>query len=237
MKRLSLSIILVVTACAGAPKAEEKAPQPKAGQVLLDGVLIEAKWSDGDTFSWKDPANGEKRKARLVGFNTLEDYGPVHRWGEWSSKELYDLALEAGKVAAARGWVCEDTGSSGGYGRKAVLCESLREFMITEGYAHVLSMEGPGPTYLLKMQIAAQEAGKGIWKKGVPEGLVTSVHSSDEKPSGKGYNRVVSTRTGASHIENHENRYEHCQEVCHQGSCMVYIPYKLRYGPKKLICP
>jgi len=172
-----------------------------------------------------------------VGFNTLEDYGPVHRWGDWSREELYGLALEAGKVAAARGWVCEDTGSSGGYGRKAVLCEALREYMITEGYAHVLSMEGPGPTYLLKMQISAQEAGKGIWKKGVPEGLVTSVHSSDEKPSGKGYNRVVSTRTGASHVENHENHYQHCQEVCHQGSCLTYIPYKLRYGKKKLRCP
>lgn len=226
-----------MAACATAPAVSDAPVVPKANQVLLDGELIQVRWSDGDTFSWTDRSNGNKVKARLVGFNTLEDYGPVHRWGEWTRDELFALAEKAGEVAAAQGWVCEDTGSSGGYGRKAVLCDKLRNHLIREGYAHVFSMEGPGPTYLLKMQMEAQAAKKGIWQKGVPEGLITSIHSSDEKASGKAYNRIVDTRSGASEVLNHENRYQNCEEVCHRGSCMTYIPYKLRYGANKLNCP
>ena len=50
--------------------------------VNLDGIEIEVKWDDGDTFHGVHP-DGRKIKARLNGYNTLESYGPVHQWGEW----------------------------------------------------------------------------------------------------------------------------------------------------------
>ena len=67
--------------------ANEPETHPDAN-VLLDGVAVVADWDDGDTFAFIDANSGERVKARLSGFNTLESYGPVHRWGDWTGAEL-----------------------------------------------------------------------------------------------------------------------------------------------------
>ena len=105
-----------MTHCAGAPKSLDvdsdeplngavRKPvkkEPGKSEILLDGRIYKVRWGDGDTFRLKT-LTGKKKSARLAGFNTLESYGPVHRWGEWTADELYQLANTAGVVAAAQG--------------------------------------------------------------------------------------------------------------------------------------
>ncbi|MFT5685968.1 MAG: micrococcal nuclease, partial [Myxococcota bacterium] len=136
---LSLTLLL---ACG--PKLPP-APEGDSAQVLLDGVRLDVRWDDGDTFSWSDSDSGEKQKARLKGFNTLESYGPVHQWGEWSGAELYALAKSGGVAAGSAVWTCQDTGEGGGYGRRLIDCPDLRAHMLSEGFAHAFSVEGPAP--------------------------------------------------------------------------------------------
>jgi len=210
--------------------------KPAAGQVQLDGRNIDVHWGDGDTFSFRD-LRGKRKSARLAGFNALESYGPVHRWGTWTPSELYALSKKAGDIAAARGWVCRNKPGGGGYGRLLVSCPELKEALIGQGLAHVFSMDGPGDAASLAMQHDAQSSGVGIWAKGVPKGLVTSLHSKDERPDrDTAYNRVVNTSTGHAPMVAHRSNYEVCQEVCQSGSCMVYVPYRMRYGKKRANC-
>ena len=76
----------------------------------LDGLQVQARWDDGDTFSayTTDGETKKKIKARMNGYNTLESYGPVHSWGTWSTQELYVLAKESGVVAQKGTWKCSD---------------------------------------------------------------------------------------------------------------------------------
>ena len=76
-----------------------------ASTMALDQNEVEVRWDDGDTFTYKD-AKGEKHNARLNGFNALEAYGPVHRWGDWTAKELYALSKQAASVARSQVWYC-----------------------------------------------------------------------------------------------------------------------------------
>jgi hypothetical protein len=161
----------------------------------------------------------------------------VHQWGEWTPEELYALAKEAGEVAKSRGWHCKDAGHSGGYGRIAVNCPELSKRLIHDGLAHVFSLGKPGPTALLTIQVKAQKAGRGMWAKGVPDGLITSLHSLDERRNSSiAYDRVVSSATGEAPTVKHGKTYAPCDKVCHQGSCMIYIPYKQRYGRDRTRC-
>ena len=212
------------------------APEGDSAQVNLDGVLVDVRWDDGDTFSWHDPDSGEKLKARLKGFNTLESYGPVHRWGEWTGAELYARAKAAGTVAGSAVWTCHDTGDGGGYGRKLIDCPDLRQHMLAQGHAHAFSIDAPALDDDLAHQSVAIEKGRGMWAKGVPEGLLTSLHSSDERDDGSAYNRLCSLITGQCDKSNHTGTYTTCQEVCEQGSCMLYVPYKQRYGEGRADC-
>ena len=76
-----------------------------------------------------------------------------------------------------------------------------------------------------------------MWAKGVPEGIVTSVHSMDEKPDqDRSYNRVASIETGLAPKQHHTETYATCEEVCTAGSCLVYVPYKVRYGQNQAEC-
>jgi len=211
--------------------------EPGPGQVTLDGQLFDVDWSDGDSFSWKVPGEKKKRGSRLMGFNTLEDYGPVHRWGSWTAEELYDIAKEAGRFAASRGWNCRKTGRSGGYGREGIRCPDLPREMIKRGLAHAYSMDGPSDPALLDLQKKAQAEGQGMWKNGIPEAIVTSLHSLDEKSGKKStYDRVVDVATGHATPVTHTETYKPCQGVCRRGSCMQYIPYPQRYGKDRLRC-
>jgi endonuclease YncB( thermonuclease family) len=211
------------------------APEGDSAQVRLDDALIEVRWDDGDTFSWYD-ASGEKQKARLKGFNTLESYGPVHRWGDWTAAELYAIAKAAGGVAGAAVWSCTDTQEGGGYGRRLVDCPGLRHHMLATGYAHAFSIDAAAPSDDLKHQALAIRKGRGMWEKGAPEGLLTSLHSADERGDGSAYNRLCSLTTGLCDKAPHAATYSTCQEVCEQGSCMLYVAYKQRYGEARADC-
>jgi len=246
----ALSCCASIIACASTPtsldvdadeplmtKAEKPLrPQPGPSQILLDGRVVTVRWGDGDTFSLRS-LTGKRKNARLAGFNALESYGPVHRWGEWTHAELYQLAKTAGVVAAAKGWTCSTQPQGGGYGRLLVDCPELEKELIQKGLAHIFSIKGPGEDGLVALQIQAQKQGLGIWAKGVPSGLVTSLHSADERSDrNQAYDRVVNTQTGEAPTVRHTKNYEVCQEVCHQQSCMIYVPYRMRYGAKRANC-
>lgn len=258
MRRLAilsaLPIVLLSPGCKGkssgqgpAPAAPPGTEAPKAqaapassaipaGHVRIGGLDHAVRWDDGDTFSYKDAA-GAHVKARLADFNTLEGYGPVHRWGGWTAQELYALAKRAGERAREGGWLCEPTGGEGGYGRIAVRCPALARALIDAGLAHVFAVDGPADAELLQAQAAAQAGGRGMWEKGVPKGLVTSLHSAEETPGGEAvYDRVADTATGVASPRTHTSRYEPCQEVCREGSCMRHVPFDMRYGKDRRTC-
>ena len=212
-------------------------PSPGPGQVLLDGRLRTVHWDDGDTFSWK--ADGRRVRARLADYNTLESYGPVHRWGGWSYEGLFGIAQEATQVVRRAGWTCSRTGKAGGYGRVAVRCPGVAKALILAGLAHVFVVGGEANSALLAAQAEAVAARRGMWAQGAPTGLITSLHSADEpgrKPD-QTYDRVASPVTGAADPVAHGDTYAPCQEVCRGGSCMRYIPYARRYGKGRLTCP
>ncbi|MBN92952.1 MAG: nuclease [Deltaproteobacteria bacterium] len=209
-----------------------EAPAPESGPaILLNGQQVDVRWSDGDSFKFKSgPYKGSG--VRLMGYNTLESYGPVHRWGRWTATELYEIARSSKYRAAERVWQCTTDGEKDGYGRVLVDCPGVSEHMVSIGHAHVFGMDQEGEESLIRLQQQARRKKLGIWKKGTPESIVTSLHSASE---GRGYNRIVSGFTGKSTVRNHDETYAVCQEVCEGGdggSCMVYVPFKIRYRNK-----
>ena len=206
--------------------------------LILDGEMTAAVWDDGDTFSVRPAAKGKKIRARLKGYNTLESYGPVHRWGDWTQKELYDFAKKAGEVARSHTWICNTSAESGGYGRITADCPELRRRLLSDGLAHAFAIDQEPIPGDLRLQSESIENKRGMWAKGAPASIITSLHSSDEKyKKGSSYNRLCSTKTGYADVETHNDYYSLCQEVCSGGSCMTYIPYKKRYGKSKVVCP
>lgn len=209
--------------------------KPSGPSVLLDGVEIAVIWDDGDTFHGKAP-DGSKIKARLAGYNTLESYGPVHQWGDWTEQELYAFAKESGVFASKTVWECTDTQKGGGYGRVLVDCPGLRKAMLENGFAHPFSIGGPSPEADLVALKVGIENKAGIWAKGAPKSVITSLHSQSEKPDKDAYNRVCDLTTGECKERTHTDVYETCQKVCMDGSCMTYVPYKVRYGENRAEC-
>ncbi len=231
---MALGLIFLFACKPPAPAARVISPA-----IVLDGQPILVDWDDGDTFS-SPLGDGERLKARLSGYNTLESYGPVHRWGEWTAPELYSIAKRAGERASTEIWECTTLPGGGGYGRELVDCPELRKAMLREGWAHVFLAgdETQAPPENLEAQREAQEARRGIWRKGVPTGIITSLHSLDEKDQEKTYNRIADTSTGVADKHWHAETYRSCQEVCDEtsASCMIYVPYRERYGDGRAIC-
>ena len=195
------------------------------------GDFLPTKEKVGNSFKIKDGAY-EGSGVRLMGFNTLESYGPVHRWGSWSTKDLYALAAASKNYAAGREWTCTTSGEKEGYGRLLIDCPDAAEALILVGHAHAFSMKGEAASELLRAQERAQRARRGMWAKGVPQSIVTSVHSSDEGKRG-GYNRSVDSSSGESSVREHSQNYAVCEEVCEDGgSCLVYVPFAQRYRNK-----
>ena len=234
--------MLFFAACFGTKPSVEP-PKPKvelapivveseAPRVILDGVELKAHWDDGDTFSAKHPETGEKIKARLNGYNTLESYGPVHVWGDWAASELYTIAKQSGDLARSKTWTCTDTKKGGGYGRLLVDCPDLRREMLIAGMAHVFAIENPAPQADLDAMRIGMDAKSGMWEKGVPHYLVTSLHSQDEKPEKDAYNRVCDLKEGKCSPKVHQQIYEICEKVCIDDSCMIYVPFSRRYRNK-----
>lgn len=219
-------------------------PAWAAGQrIVLDGTEASVNWSDGDSFR---VTAGPKKglKSRITGFNTLESYGAVHRWGEFTPLDLADNAKEATAFVRNGTWKCntvddEKTGKpiTDHYGRTLISCPDLAKEVISRGLAHAFFVdERSVDAALLEVQAEAQREHKGMWAKGVPAVIVTSVHSADEKGSDKPYNRVVDTKTGLTRKVFHDKTYSKCTEVCVEDACLLYVPFDSRYGKQKEKC-
>ncbi len=236
----SIAVALALLAIPGAPSARP-GPEGSPGRaaetprpvVILDGTPRAVRWIDGDTFRILDgPEAG--RSARLEGYNTLESYGPVHRWGEWRPGELLAIAKEATRVARAGRWRCAGEKGQDRYGRLLVSCPEVARALVEAGLAMVFAVDAPPDEALLAAQRSAQERGAGMWAKGVPPLLPSSLHSADEPdlPDGA-YDRIVDTRTGRTEVRRHQSSYRVCQEVCvgegRDRACMTYVPFARRY--------
>ena len=230
VKQPAASVAAVTADPASSPSASDPASSASASFILLDGERVQVAWDDGDTFSTKGA--GRSLRARLKGYNTLESYGPVHRWGDWTAQELYVLSKTAGDVAAEVVWECSDTGDGGGYGRMLVDCPLLREKLLKEGLAHPFSVGAPAPDADLAAMRHAIAFKQGMWAKGAPGSLITSLHSDDEDPEKEAYNRICDLTIGQCDVRPHEQVYAVCEEVCIEDSCMLYVPYSKRYKPE-----
>ena len=204
---LALGLVAMLWLVAPSPRdAHAKEPRTK---VILNGELVPVTFNDGDSFR---VLNGDRAKARLKGYNTLESYGAVHSWGTWTAKEMYVIAKMA-TLHARRGiWECESDGKLDTYGRTLVWCPGLAEELVRLGMAHVLSVDdNPGDPKLLAAQREAIAAKRGLWAHGVPDFILTSLHSREEDVDGHGtYNRLVSTKDGHSVKWRHDNKYPEC---------------------------
>ena len=156
--------------------------------------------------------------------------------GDWTEKELCAFAKESGDLPPETVWECADTKKGGGYGRVLVDCPGLRQAMLKNGYAHPFSIGGPAPEADMQALRLGIENKAGIWAKGAPKSLITSLHSQDEKPDKEVYNRVCDLTTGECAERIHSDVYETCQKVCVDDSCMTYVPYKVRYGDNRAEC-
>ncbi|MCB9730248.1 MAG: hypothetical protein H6744_18310 [Deltaproteobacteria bacterium] len=227
-----LACAVVLVACAG-PGRKHKHPKGRSEPqyISLDGRRTRVLWNDGDSFRVLEGPERDM-KARLAGYNTLESYGPVHFWGAFHGYQLYDEAKGGQHLARSREWECRTLPGTGGYKRALIQCPELTKEIIAEGLAHVFHVgDGDPDPELMRLQLQAQRERKGIWAKGIPEWVVTSIHSYGEGgDKRKGYNRVCSTRTGKSAVIEHTAVFETCDAFCWGGSCMIYAPFDVRYG-------
>jgi hypothetical protein len=210
----SAAAVVAVAAVVLMPERESVAAESQT-KVILNGKPVPVHFNDGDSFrvlagEYKDA------KARLSGYNTLESYGPVHQWGSWDAHELYVLAKMGTYNGRDGVWECETDGDLDGYGRILVWCPKLAEDQIRKGYAHVLSIDdNPGKPELIEAQRDAIANRRGIWAHGVPDFVLTSLHSDEEDVENKGtYNRLVSTADGHSVKWKHDAHYAECDRVC-----------------------
>ncbi|MEW5741859.1 MAG: thermonuclease family protein [Myxococcota bacterium] len=246
MSRLALLAVLLLPHAAFAdvivgPEVGKTVGKPrKAGEgaLLLNGEYTEVRWTDGDSFKVKS-GKWKGRGTRLSGYNTLEAFGPVHRWGAWKPQELYVLAKSLAQVAAKGTWTCTTDGRADGYGRLLVLCPDLALELIRQGHAMAYAVDGAAPLEgALEAQAEAMKEKRGMWEKGRVNGVVSSLHSVGEEGSKEpqAYNRVVDTRTGQALKRAHSKTYAVCEEVCEETdgetSCMVYVPFERRYRNK-----
>ena len=111
------------------------------GRVQIDDTYHEVTWSDGDSFRI---TSGRMRgqRVRLLGYNTLESYGPVHKWGDWNEWQLYRLAKDAKKIATRETWECRSLDIKDRYSRLLVRCPKLIEAMLISGTGHIFEIVG-----------------------------------------------------------------------------------------------
>jgi endonuclease YncB( thermonuclease family) len=219
-----------------APRAAEGARggADARGSVVLDGARTPVRWIDGDTFRIeRGPRAG--RLVRLSGVNALETYGPVHRIARLRGPALLRLAREAAPLLAAGAWRCETDGAADGYGRLLVSCPAAAKALVEAGLAMVFAVDEPADAALLAAQRQAQARRVGLWAKGVPPAIPTSLHSLGERGLGPRdpYDRVVDTATGIAEVRTHRRTYAPCEEVCvGEGAlraCLAYVPYDRRF--------
>lgn len=213
--KISLSTLSILVFCLWGGSALAN-PQTS---VTLNGQIAPVFFNDGDSFR---VLSGELKgsKARLAGFNTLESYGAVHSWGNWTKKELYALAKMGTYNAREGTWTCTSDLSTDTYGRYLWVCPDLVVDQIKKGYAHAMSVtaESAGANAVAAQKEAVDNK-RGIWAHGVPEYVLTSLHSTEEQSSDRAtYNRLVSSVDGHSLKWKHNEKYEECQDVCWKPS-------------------
>ncbi len=209
------SLAAAALTCALALAATSDAGADAVTRVFINGQPTPVSFNDGDSFR---PSDGEiaGQQCRLIGYNTLESFGPAHQWGDWHPYELYVLAKMATLHARRGTWHCSFDGQFDTYGRAALDCPDLAVDMIRHGYAmaYMVDDHASRPEYL-RAQREAIRARRGIWAHGVPEFVMTSVHSFDEDRDREWhYNRLISTRDGHSESMQHRDTYAECQWVC-----------------------
>ena len=184
-------------------------------RVFLNGVSTPVFFNDGDSFSvLEGPLRGTR--ARLAGFNTLESTGPIHQWGPWHPFELYVIAKRATLNARRGTWHCTSNMRQDSYGRLLWYCPDLAVDQIRKGLAMAYSVDDrPARFEYIRAQRLAQQERRGMWHFGVPDFIVTSVHSSDEDPSrSSNYNRLISSEDGHSEKWEHHDQYGVCELIC-----------------------
>jgi endonuclease YncB( thermonuclease family) len=220
-----------------------------ATEIMLNGEKALVYFNDGDTFKVLSGKLAGKR-SRLEGFNALESFGAVQRWGSFSAKELLEIAYQATDAARQGGWTCHSDLKADGYGRILSTCPDLAAALISKGLAHVMTVtKEAGNAEWLILQHEAMANRLGMWKKGMPAYIVTSLHSSDESAKQKeAYDRLVSTEDGHSELVKHRSVYNDCQELCYSAtqifdqtlddtaSCMTYVHFEHRYGSARATC-
>jgi endonuclease YncB( thermonuclease family) len=232
LRALAAALATALLASPAPAAARRRHQRRPASTVVLDGVATAVRWVDGDTFRILGGPHRD-RSARLDGYNTLESYGPVHRFAGWDPRDLLANAKAATGAAAAGAWTCALRGGEDAYRRLLVSCPDAAAALVGEGLAMVYAVDHPADPALLAVQADAQRRGAGMWGRGVPAGIVTSVHSADERPDGSAYDRVVDTRTGAAAKRPHGRVYRACEEVCARTgedvACMTYVPFERRF--------
>ena len=242
--------IALLALAAGVPPEAGGARVPHAtrAEISLDGAPAAIRWTDGDSFRiLTGPRAGER--ARLAGVNALETFGPVHRWGGADGKALLSLAKRSAARAAAASVRCALAPRRDAYRRLLAECPEVAAALVRSGDAMVFAVEGTPDPALLALQLEAQRARRGMWARGAPPLVPSSVHSADDPSSLPGsagrrtseadrgprgvYDRIVDTRTGVAEARPHARVYATCEEVCvgegKDRACMVHVPFARRY--------
>jgi len=184
-------------------------------RAFVNGRAVPVTFNDGDSFRVH---SGEYRgsQCRLAGFNTLESFAPAHQWGDWHPYELYINAKMATYNVRRGVWHCTTDGERDTYGRVLMDCPDLATDQIRRGFAHAYQIDdSPSRSYYLRAQHEAIRNRRGMWAHGVPDYVMTSVHSFDEDPSREWhYNRLVSTRDAHTESMQHRESYPECTWVC-----------------------
>ena len=66
--------------------------------VIIDEERVAVSWNDGDSFRFLE-GKYQRQQVRLMGFNALESYGPVHSWPKWTAFELFKVTKRATQFA------------------------------------------------------------------------------------------------------------------------------------------
>jgi endonuclease YncB( thermonuclease family) len=188
-------------------------------RVFLNGTPASVFFNDGDSFRVLTGKYSGTR-ARLAGFNTLESFGPTHQWGHWTARELYVIA-KLGTLNGRRGiWNCTSDLNTDTYGRILWWCPDLAVDQVRKGLAHAMSItREPAKPELVAAQKEAVAAKRGMWAHGVPDFVLTSLHSVDERPGDKpAYNRLVSSVDGHSKKWKHRDAYTECDVLCYPSA-------------------
>ncbi len=203
-------------------------------QLIIDGETVSVHWPDGDSLDIED-GRYRGQSARIAGYNTLEGYGAVQRWGDWSYTDLAEASSPSTDLARSQAWTCTNTGEEGAYNRILLECEPLMMEMLRRGLAHLFTIHDPISAAAIAAQQDAQRARRGIWAQGVPEAILTSVTSTADG-NRTTFNRYVDTRNGQAERDFHDEQYAPCEDVCRSGSCMRYLPHDRRFGRNRLRC-